>query len=61
MSVTTSVIKNFNETIQKLQIDEKTFNENIDKINIALHELTSKLTISEAKLSVFKTFEKLTF
>lgn len=31
-SVTTSLIKNFNETIEKLQIDEKTLNKNIKNI-----------------------------
>lgn len=44
MNITSRVIKNFNETIRKLQIDENTFNDDTNKINLAVFE--SKLTFN---------------
>lgn len=57
MSVTSLVIANVNETIQKLQLDEKTFIDNINKNDLA--QLNDKLAIIEARLPFFEICEKL--
>lgn len=59
MSITSTVIKNFNETIKQLTIDEETFNEDINKIDTKLHQLDDKVAVVEAKLMFFEICEKL--
>lgn len=59
MTLTSSVIKNFKETIQKLKIAEKPFNDNVNKMGLDLHQLKDKLTLSKAKLSFFEKCGKL--
>lgn len=55
INITTSVIKNVNQTTQQLQlqIDEKTFNEDTDQIDLIIH-LTA-----EANLKILEVHEKL--
>lgn len=59
ISVTTSVIKTFNSTVQKLSIDEKMFNTNINKIVRAIHQLSDKMALIDAKLKFSEICEKL--
>ncbi|XP_074028548.1 uncharacterized protein [Leptinotarsa decemlineata] len=59
ISVTTSVIQNFNTTIRKLQIDEKTFNEDIRVIEKSITELNDRIAQVEAKLKFIEICEKL--
>lgn len=58
ISVNYSVIKNFNETIQKFLVDEKALHLNIKNINIALHELNDDLALIQAKLVFFKSMRE---
>lgn len=59
ITVTSSVMKTFNETVQKLQIDEQTFNEDITKIDLAIHQINDKLAVVEARLMFLEVCEKL--
>lgn len=59
ISVTTSVIKNFNETIQKLRVDEETFNKDIQIIDKAIHEIRDDISIVHSKLRVLEICEHL--
>lgn len=59
ISVTTSVIKNFNLTIQKLQIDEETFNEDIKQIGNTLMSLTDEFQLVNIKLKFLEICEQL--
>lgn len=59
ISVTTSVIKNFNSTIQKLQIDEETFNKDIKEIETSILNMTQKLENVHAKLKFLEICEQL--
>lgn len=60
ISVTTSVIKNFNATIQKLQIDEETFNEDLVKIRSTLYNISSDMGFFQAQLKFLELCETLT-
>lgn len=42
ISVTTSVIKNLNNTIQKLQLDEQTFDRDMEEIKISIMDIADK-------------------
>ncbi|XP_049825049.1 uncharacterized protein LOC126265985 [Aethina tumida] len=57
--ITTSTIKNFNYTIQKLQIDEETFNNDIKIIDIMISNITDNMNLLEAKIKVFNLCEQL--
>lgn len=59
ISVTTSVIKNFNSTIQNLQIDEETFNKNIIDIQITLADISDNLSYIEAQTKLLDMCESL--
>lgn len=59
ISVTISVIKSFNETIQKLQINEKAFNDDMNKIEKAISQIGNKVALVEAKMVFFEICEKL--
>lgn len=51
--MTTPVIKNFNETVKKLQIDEKMFNSDTNIIERAIHQHSDKIGLVEANLKYF--------
>lgn len=59
ISVTTSVIKNFNSTIQNLQIDEETFNKNIDEIQNSLINISDDLAFYEAQINTLDLCQSL--
>lgn len=59
ISVTTSVIKNFNTTIQKLQIDEETFNKNLIEIQTTLSNISNDLSYYEAQIKLLEICETL--
>lgn len=59
ISVTISVIKNFNDTIQKLNTDKETFNSNFQKINKTIRFFHDKLSHIEVKLNLIEICEKL--
>lgn len=59
ISVTTSVIKSFNETIQKLQIDEETFNKDIEEIKISITDISDQLKFYSAQIAVLSLCESL--
>lgn len=59
ITVTTSVIKSFNSTIQKLQIDEATFNEDIKDIEKTIYDITDNLSFIGAKLKTLELCESL--
>lgn len=59
ISVTTSVIKNFNFTIQKLQIDEATFNEDIIEIQKSIMTLSDDVAYYDAQIKVLNLCELL--
>lgn len=57
ISVTTSVIKNFNNTIQKLQIDEETFNKDILDIQATLVNISDDLSYYESQIKLLEVCE----
>ena len=59
ISVTTSVIKTFNSTIQKLQIDEQTFNKDIFEIQKAILNISDIMVFYEGQLKVVNLCESL--
>ena len=59
ISVTTSVIKNFNDTIQKFRIDEETFNRDIKIIENAILNISDTIGFIESKLKVIEICENL--
>lgn len=59
ISVTTSVIRNFNATIQKLQIDEETFNKNIKEIETSILNITKDIEKVHIKLKFLEICEQL--
>lgn len=59
ISVTTSVIKNFNATIQNLQIDEQTFNKDIEEIHKSLMDISDLLAFNDAQIKVLDLCETL--
>ncbi|XP_074026487.1 uncharacterized protein [Leptinotarsa decemlineata] len=59
ISVTTSVIRNFNTTIQKLQIDEETFNRDIKQIEQSIYNISDDLAYYEAQLKTLEICETL--
>lgn len=59
ISVTTSVIKSFNSTIQKLQIDEATFNEDINEIQKSIMTLSDDVAYYDAQIKVLNLCELL--
>lgn len=59
ISVTTSVIKSFNSTIQKLKIDEETFNKDIKEIENSIYDIADDLAYIQAKLRVLELCESL--
>lgn len=60
ISVTSTVIKAFNETVQNMQINIKTFNEDMKKIQTALHCVNDRVARVQAELKFVETCEKLT-
>nr|CAI5852430.1 unnamed protein product [Callosobruchus analis] len=58
-SVTTSVIKSFNSTIQKLHIDEETFNKDIIEIQNLVIEISDNLAFYQAQVKVLDLCESL--
>jgi transcription termination factor NusB len=59
ISVTSSVITTFNETIRKLQIDEETFNKDLKNIDIGIHMLDDQVKLVDTKLKFLEICEKL--
>lgn len=59
ITVTTSVIKNFNNTIQKLQVDEETFNHDIKTIRSTLLEISNDLSYYELQIKLLNLCESL--
>lgn len=59
ISVTTSVIKNFNATIQSLQIDEQTFNADIDEIHKSIADISDILAFNNAQIKILSLCETL--
>lgn len=59
ISVTTSVIKNFNTTIQNLQLDEKTFNDNLKKIETSILNISDGMAFFQAQLELLELCERL--
>lgn len=60
ISVTTQVIKTFNDTIQKLHINEETLNEDMKKIQISLTKINDRVVLVQAELRFVEICEKLT-
>lgn len=56
----TSVIKNFNNTIQNLQIDKQTFTDNLKVIQQGLYDISDDLAFYEAQLKLLVICETLT-
>lgn len=50
--VTTSVIKNFNETLRKFKIDEETFNNDLKIIESRIYTIEDELELMELKLQI---------
>lgn len=59
ISVTTSVIKNFNSTIQKLQVDEDTFNTDISEIKESITDISDVLKFYETQAKTLSLCESL--
>ncbi|XP_074030051.1 uncharacterized protein [Leptinotarsa decemlineata] len=59
ISVTTSVIKNFNNTIRKLQIDEETFNRDIQVIQTTLQDYADEFSLITIKLKFLELADQL--
>lgn len=59
ISVTKSVMKNFNDTIQKLRIDEQIFYQNLQRIERTIRETSDAIQYVEAKLMFLEICEKL--
>lgn len=59
ISVTTSVIKNFNSTIQKLQIDEETFNKDVEEIQKSIMDISDDIAFYAAKVGTLDLCESL--
>lgn len=59
ISVTTSVIKSFNATIQKLQIDEETFNNDIKEIRESILDISDELKFFSSQIAVLNICESL--
>lgn len=57
ISVTTSVIKNFNTTIQRLQIDEETFNRDLIEINQSITNIADDLAFYQAQIKTLEICE----
>lgn len=58
--VITSVIKNFNNTIQKWQIDEPTFNEAIRQMKKSMNDLSDDSIFHQPQFKVLELGETLT-
>lgn len=59
ISVTTSVIKSFNSTIQKLQMDEENFNKNVQNILETMMNFSDELAFYNAKVDTLNLCELL--
>lgn len=59
ISVTTSIIKSFNSTIQQLKIDEETFNKDIIQIEKAMQDVSNEMWKLEIKLKLIELCESL--
>ena len=59
ISVTTSVIKTFNNTVQKLQIDEETFNKDILEVQNIVFNISEHMLIYESQIKVINLCESL--
>ncbi|XP_050518951.1 uncharacterized protein LOC126893054 [Diabrotica virgifera virgifera] len=59
ISVTTSVIKSFNATIQKLQIDEETFNNDIKEIRESIMDISDQLKFYQSQIDMLNFCELL--
>lgn len=57
--VTTSVIKSFNETLRKLKIDEKTFNQDLKNIETNIHSIWDEIETLEDKFKLMSICERL--
>lgn len=57
--VTTSVIKNFNETIRKLQIDEETFNKDLKQIEQSLWDISDEVELVKRKIQLINVCQQL--
>jgi len=57
ISVTTSVIKSFNSTLQKLQIDELTFNHDIDEIKTSMIDISDSIKFYESQVRTLELCE----
>lgn len=59
ISVTTSVIKSFNNTIQKLKIDEETFNTDMVNIHKMVSNISDNLAFYQAQIKILEICESL--
>lgn len=59
ISVTTSVIKNFNNTIHKLKIDEETFNHDMIAIRSMILDIADQFSFYEAQIKILEICESL--
>uniref|UniRef100_A0A6P7GY14 Uncharacterized protein LOC114348240 n=1 Tax=Diabrotica virgifera virgifera TaxID=50390 RepID=A0A6P7GY14_DIAVI len=59
ISVTTSIIKTFNTSIQKLQIDEETFNNDLKTIETTLLDINNDISFYQAQLQILDLCESL--
>ncbi|VEN36163.1 unnamed protein product [Callosobruchus maculatus] len=59
ISVTLSVIKKFNNTVQKLRIDEETFNQDLKIIGEKIYNIADNVAFVEARLEILEFCEQL--
>lgn len=59
ISVTTSVIRNFNTTLQKLRIDEETFNRDVSEIQKSIIDISDDLSFYDAQVRTLDICESL--
>lgn len=59
IKITIETIHNFNNTINKLRVDEETFNKNIDIIEDRLHNISDQIGYYQAQLKILLTYEQL--
>lgn len=59
IKITIETIHNFNQTINKLRVDEETFNRDIEVIEKELYNITDTLSFYQAQLKILLTYEQL--
>ncbi|XP_060520848.1 uncharacterized protein LOC132698673 [Cylas formicarius] len=59
ISVTSSVIKSFNSTIQSLRIDEETFNQDLTQIQKSLYDISDTVAFYESQIKTLNLCESL--